>query len=458
MAAFCLPAEFAPLAPERLRAIVASRDVWVFLTDAAGAPSPVRPDDVLLLSTRRTGIAVVEREGALELARAGGDALAWVRAIWRYEGNVLYDLEALGWRAALRAGGLAPRLADLAQLAVARARKLADNTRLVAPAGDEVEANERAYATSFNFAPYACRSWQRSGLWESERQVADGWLPRSGRILDVGCGAGREAFGFAARGLDVVGYDPCRPLVDAAREAAPLLAPGRDVRFVVGHALAIDEPRASFDAACVASDVYSSIPGRAARVALLARLRELVRPGGTIAFTAKPLPDASRLGRALIDLPRAVARPLLGARVPETGDRWVRAGPELPGVLVFKHLFRDDREVEDEIAAAGLEVAGRVTSWFVLRAPRAPERFRRPESVASKEVEGDLLLVHLDRGGAFRLNGTGRAIFDLAASGVALPEIARRVASERRVDEARVESEARASSTSSRARGSSSRW
>jgi SAM-dependent methyltransferase len=444
MTALCPPEGPDPLTPERVRAIVPSHDLWVYLTDTTSAPPPIRPGDVLLLTSRRTAIGVVERSGKLELEPSPADAIAWVRAVWRHEGQVSYDLDGLGWRTALRAGGTALMLADLAQNGVARARKLTDNTRLAARAGENVAANGRAYGAAFLVAAYAQRSWQTSGLWESEQKVADGWLPRSGRILDVGCGAGREAFGFAARGLDVVGVDPCARLIDAARAAVPDLAAGRDLRFVVGHALAIDEPRTSFDAAYVASDVYSSIPGRASRVALLARLRELVKPGAPIAFPATPLPNASRFGRALIDLPRALARPLLGARVPETGDRWLRSGPELPDVLIFKHLFRDDREVEDEIAIAGLELAGRTGPWFVVRAPRAPERFRRPESVAAKEVEGDLLLVHLDRGGAFRLNGTGRAIFDLAANGVALGEIARRVASERQVDPMRVESEARA--------------
>jgi SAM-dependent methyltransferase len=46
------------------------------------------------------------------------------------------------------------------------------------------------------------------------------------RILDVACGAGRHARGFARRGLRVTGVDLSEDLLEVAREASPLL-PGR---------------------------------------------------------------------------------------------------------------------------------------------------------------------------------------------------------------------------------------
>jgi SAM-dependent methyltransferase len=45
--------------------------------------------------------------------------------------------------------------------------------------------------------------------------------PRSGRILDLGCGEGRLARDLAALGHDVVGVDLSPAMVAAAREAAP---------------------------------------------------------------------------------------------------------------------------------------------------------------------------------------------------------------------------------------------
>jgi len=51
-------------------------------------------------------------------------------------------------------------------------------------------------------------------------------------------------------------------------------------------------------------------------------------------------------------------------------------------------------------------------------------RFRKPEAVSAASSGEALLLVHLDRGTAFRLNGTARLMWDLAAEGQTAEEIA----------------------------------
>ncbi len=51
-------------------------------------------------------------------------------------------------------------------------------------------------------------------------------------------------------------------------------------------------------------------------------------------------------------------------------------------------------------------------------------RFRRAESVSEAPSGEALLLVHLDRGTAFRLNGTARLMWGLAAAGRTAEEIA----------------------------------
>ena len=51
-------------------------------------------------------------------------------------------------------------------------------------------------------------------------------------------------------------------------------------------------------------------------------------------------------------------------------------------------------------------------------------RFRKPEAVSAAASGEALLLVHLDRGTAFRLNGTARLMWDLAAQGRTADEIA----------------------------------
>ncbi|MFO0624125.1 MAG: methyltransferase domain-containing protein [Polyangiales bacterium] len=58
----------------------------------------------------------------------------------------------------------------------------------------------------------------REGLfaWELEA-LAHPCVPRAGRCLVAGCGGGRELAALRARGFEVLGFDPCAPLVDDAR-------------------------------------------------------------------------------------------------------------------------------------------------------------------------------------------------------------------------------------------------
>lgn len=121
----------------------------------------------------------------------------------------------------------------------------------------------------------------------------------------------------------------------------------------------------------LARGVYNGVPTKDGRVRLLrdarARMRERIVLEVTIA-------DArTHLGRVAFDAPRAALR-ALGLRVREGGDRLVDGA--------FVHCFFDEEELLGEVAAAGLAVAKRNGSTFVLeRGAAAPEE---PDDVASE--------------------------------------------------------------------------
>lgn len=48
------------------------------------------------------------------------------------------------------------------------------------------------------------------------------FLPPSAKIIDIGCGSGRDAKIFSERGFDVTGIDFCPSLIEIARSHAPL--------------------------------------------------------------------------------------------------------------------------------------------------------------------------------------------------------------------------------------------
>ena len=193
---------------------------------------------------------------------------------------------------------------------------------------------------------------------ELEKQIADRHL--RGRILDLGCGGGREAFGFRRRGLDVVGVDLSPPLIEKARAAAGGL---ERISFVAGSVATIEFPPASFDTLWMASEVYAEIPGRATRIAVVRRLATFVRPDGRFVIFAS-FGRGHRRTRWLLDAPRRLLAPILPRLCSEPGDRILR--DPLARAPFYRHHFDDETEVRAEFEAAGRTVIDRIGSAFVL--------------------------------------------------------------------------------------------
>jgi SAM-dependent methyltransferase len=311
----------------------------------------------------RVALAIGPRGDAVWLP---ADAIAGVATALE-QGDILLDLWHGRWRTANRlAAKLPPRLHRFLSLLawLERLRRpffpplfMGSDERLLAQLATAYDVEADVVA-------------RESSLLPEEETLLARYLRPGRRLLDVGCGAGREAIGFARAGIDVVGIDIAPAMVARARETAR--EAGLAVEFAVGEPLSWPAAGAPFDAIYFSPGIYSHIPGRARRVQTLARLRTLLAPDGLIVVEpvlAQPLPLLSRA--RVVDLVRRVGRRLGVRRLGEPGDHLYRSHGLVRAPIShrFVHRFRDYAEAEAELADAGLVVADRIEDacWVVRR-------------------------------------------------------------------------------------------
>ena len=318
----------------------------------------------------------------------------------------------------------------------------------VRPSPDQADKNNaRAYSRPSWYDAYAGSAM--TGLHESELFLCDRYFHPGQALLDVGCGGGREAFGFAQRGLRVTAIDVCSKLIASACTIAEKLPRGAP-NFCVGSLSALDFLPASFDAIYLASDIYAGIPGRRNRVNALAQCRGIVRPGGFVIFPVKLSPPDSIRLRLLVEAPRTAARWLSPELVPEFGDRWGPQGLGPNPSVLFRHSFFDEEEVVSEAKSAGLRFVERAFDFFVTQSTATAQADciaavaarRVHPSIAAEPYGREMLLVHLENGNAFALNETAHRMWRLVADGCSAREVAERLAGQFETSRERLEADA----------------
>lgn len=281
------------------------------------------------------------------------------------QGDLLFELSHGRWRAAGRAAAaLPPRMGRVLGF-MARLERLRRPFFPPLVMGDEQDLLTqltRAYDVESEIID------RESALLPEEHVLLERVLTRGGRVLDVGCGAGREAVGFACAGLEVVGIDLAPAMIARARERAR--AAGLSIEFAVGEPLTWTAAGGPFDAIYFSPGLYSHIPGRARRVRTLARLRGLLARGGLIVLGPILSPPRPLLSRSrLVDALRRIGRAAGIRRLAEPGDHYHRghALERPPGSYRYVHRFRNRDEAEAELAEATLRVTDRLheTCWIV---------------------------------------------------------------------------------------------
>ncbi len=222
-------------------------------------------------------------------------------------------------------------------------------------AGTELDAAvRRCYEDPAQVAAFAAASAE--GLTPFEAALVRQAFAAGQRVLDVGCGGGREALPMARAGLRVIAMDLSHAMVRAAADFAA--AQGVALPVLVGSAAAPPFRQGAFHGVAMLGQVIAHVPGRGGRVEALRAAWRALRPGGTLALTTHNhrCHWKLRLYFAWVNRWRRLRRALGFAGGLGDYDRWSpRISQARSRRRVFFHMYDLDEAVAD-LRAAGFEV------------------------------------------------------------------------------------------------------
>ena len=126
------------------------------------------------------------------------------------------------------------------------------------------------------------RSWNPA-LKAWEREVIS-HFSSGARLLDIGCGLGREAFALAESGYDVVGIDISQEVITQVRQLAE--EKGYDIPFVAYDGKKLPFPDDSFDVVLIWAQTFGLLYGEEYKRDYLSECRRILKPGGLFSFSA----------------------------------------------------------------------------------------------------------------------------------------------------------------------------
>ncbi len=147
-------------------------------------------------------------------------------------------------------------------------------------------------------------------------QLLKGRFTKEMKILDVGCGEGRNAVYFLQKNYPVFGIDPNEVAIQYCRYLAKTINPQTDIhRFQVGHGAAIPFHAAAFDAV-ISSAVLHFAEGHTHFWKMIAEIHRVLKPGGIFWMRmctgfGNILEESEHLGEGIYALPDGSERYVL---------------------------------------------------------------------------------------------------------------------------------------------------
>ncbi len=122
------------------------------------------------------------------------------------------------------------------------------------------------------------------GLWKSEEMLIRHYFPQGGKLLDLGCGAGRTSIPLAQMGFEVVGID----ISPSMLKVAMLQASQHNLKidFQEMDAMSLKFADGTFDCALYSFNGLDHIPGYGGKLEALREVLRVLKPGALFVFSS----------------------------------------------------------------------------------------------------------------------------------------------------------------------------
>lgn len=211
---------------------------------------------------------------------------------------------------------------------------------------DLVEYGRRTYSRPESIEGWGVNKILAMGLSDDEKALLEKLPAGRGVMLLLGAGGGREAIAFGRMGFDITGVDFIPELLEKAKANAR--AEGVNMTGLVQEISQLDVPEGGYDVVWLSTGMYSSVPTRKNRVAMLRKIGLALRPGGYFVCQFMCGREAEFSPR-WETLRKAFAWLTMGNLRYEKGDR-------LASNIEFIHYFAAPEELESEFKEGGFAI------------------------------------------------------------------------------------------------------
>lgn len=215
---------------------------------------------------------------------------------------------------------------------------------------------EEKYSQSNELQAFALEA--AKGLDVYEQELIRGPMRRRGSVLDVGCGAGREAIGLSRLGYAVKGIDISAAMVEQAKSICAKA--GLHIEFERQSVLGLGD-KDKFDYVYFPEAVYHHIPTKSLRIEALRRAVRAVKPKGSVFLVISTRGSHKQsLKSCCIETCRIFIKFFLGKYMrTERGDALIKEVSDFSNTKyrAYYHFFSSRQEIEQELSSAGFKVS-----------------------------------------------------------------------------------------------------